>query len=93
MNPTRIFVFLFAILVAELASARVLPASVHTSINDQAQRSNLHPAQLAANRLRRKVGGYDGPGPLEYMEMLRERLADQEEVDATAAWGLLDAGT
>ena len=87
-----IFVVLYSIILAELASSRAVPASVHTVRSDLSPSENLHPVQVSANRLRRKVGSYAGPGPLEYMEAIRERLASHEETDATAVWGILDRG-
>ena len=88
-----IIVVLCTILVAELASSRAFPASVNTLQSDLPSGSDdLHSVQVAANRLRRKVGGYDGPGPVEYMEIIRERLESHEETDATAVWGILDTG-
>ena len=52
----------------------------------------------AAKRIRRKVGGYDGPGPLEYMQSLRESMVDESGVprdvagNPTSVWCLLDQG-
>ena len=88
-----IIVVLCSILAVELASSRPFPASVHTLQSDLPSGSDhLHPVQVAANRLRRKVGGYEGPGPVQYMEIIRERLESHEETDATAVWGILDSG-
>ena len=65
-------------------------ASVHTVRSDPFPSDNLHSVQVSANRLRRKVGGYTVPGPLEYLKAIREQLENDEETNATSVWGLLD---
>lgn len=52
----------------------------------------------AAKRIRRKVGGYEGPGPMEYMQTLRQGMVDESGIprdvagNPTSVWCLLDQG-
>ena len=98
MNTSLIVVVLYSIMVGELA--RALPASLSSFTNADrvaaGSEDPLHPdipTEAVEKRLRRKVGSYEGPGPLQYMELIRKRLESQEEADATAVWGILDTGT
>ena len=76
MGKTKLFlilVALYSILLGELPRSQALPAGAKASIGAS---GDLHPAW--AKLMRRSVKGYDGPGPLEYLDSLREELENQE---------------
>ena len=80
-----ILVVLYSILVGELLRSRAFPVEVQAL---KGAFGDLHFGQ--SNLMHRSVKGYDGPGPLEYLDSICEQLKSQEGSYCIAVVGVLD---
>ena len=78
-------VALYSILFVELPRSRAFPVGVEAF---KGTFDDLHPGR--SNLMRRSVKGYNGPGPSEYLDSLREQLQSQEGNDSIAVFGVFD---